>query len=92
MGADESGTVISRSGLWETTENCGIAEGCGRNTGPQLKRFVRIALGSANELEYQIGLAERLGYLDLQSVAPLLAQIDEVKRMLVGLMRGTGSP
>jgi four helix bundle protein len=29
-----------------------IAEGCGRNGGPELARFLQIALGSASEIEY----------------------------------------
>lgn len=67
-----------------------IAEGCGRNTGPQLKQFVRIALGSASELEYQLGLAKRLGFLPEASATMLATEIDDVKRMLAGLLHGTG--
>ena len=63
-----------------------IAEGCGRNTLPQLRQFARIALGSANELEYQIGLAGRLGFLAPEAAAQLAAEIGEVKRMLAGLL------
>ncbi len=40
-----------------------IAEGCGRDGDVELARFLRIAMGSANELEYQLMLARDLGYL-----------------------------
>jgi len=49
-----------------------IAEGCGRNTDPELRRFLKIALGSASELEYQVLLCRALDYLD-QSTANDLA-------------------
>ena len=63
-----------------------IAEWCGRNTLPQLRQFARIALGSANELEYQIGLAGRLGFLVPQVADRLAGEVGEVKRMLAGLL------
>ncbi|HEY2232552.1 MAG TPA: four helix bundle protein [Candidatus Angelobacter sp.] len=31
-----------------------LAEGCGRQTTPELARFVRIAMGSASELDYHL--------------------------------------
>lgn len=34
-----------------------IAEGCGRNSDNELARFLRISLGSANEVEYFLLLA-----------------------------------
>jgi four helix bundle protein len=68
-----------------------IAEGCGRNTRPQLRQFVRVALGSANELEYQVGLAGRLGFLAAEVVAPLEGEMADVKRMLAGLLN-SGDP
>jgi len=37
-----------------------IAEGCGREGEAELRRFLRIALGSANELEYHLLLAKDL--------------------------------
>lgn len=68
-----------------------IAEGCGRNTAPRLRQFVRVALGSANELAYQIALAGRLGFLTVEVVARLETEVVDVKRMLAGLLHGTGS-
>lgn len=67
-----------------------IAEGCGRNTRPQFRQFVRVALGSSNELEYQVGLAGRLGFLSTEHAAILEAEIGDVKRMLAGLLHSTG--
>ncbi len=37
-----------------------IAEGCGRSTQPDFKRFLYQALGSAKEVECQLLLAKRL--------------------------------
>ncbi len=37
-----------------------IAEGCGRGSDAELKRFVQIARASANELEYHLLLARDL--------------------------------
>ena len=34
-----------------------IAEGCGRDSDAELTRFLRIALGSATELEFQLRIA-----------------------------------
>ena len=67
-----------------------IAEGCGRNTLPQLRQFARFALGSANEVEYQLGLAARLGFLDGAAAERLVAETLEVKRMLAGLLHSKG--
>ena len=63
-----------------------IAEGCGRNTGPELRRFLRICLGSASELEYQVLLCHTLGYLDHSTANDLAQEVDEIKQMLAGLI------
>ena len=41
-----------------------IVEGCGRDTNAEFARFLYIALGSANELEYHLLLARDLDYLE----------------------------
>ena len=40
-----------------------IVEGCARSTQAEYARFIEIAFGSARELQYEIGLCEKLGYL-----------------------------
>lgn len=43
-----------------------IAEGCGRDGDAELARFLRVAAGSASELEYHLLLARDLQLLDPQ--------------------------
>ena len=67
-----------------------IAEGHGRGTPKALVSFVRIANGSLKELETQLLLAERFGYVSRQDLESALALADEVGRMLTGLRRSLG--
>lgn len=64
-----------------------IAEGCGRSGEPELARFLRIALGSASELEYHILLSTDLSYLNKSVSQQLSKQVTEVKRMLTSLIQ-----
>ena len=63
-----------------------IAEGQGRLTRGELKQFLGHARGSAFEVETQLLIAEDLGYLDRQSTERLLRQVQEVGRILSGLL------
>jgi len=70
-----------------------IAEACGRGGDLEFGRFMRIAMGSASEVEYQFLLAHDLGLLTSESHDALLVQVTEVKRMLSALIvrsRGNG--
>jgi len=62
-----------------------LAEGSGRQTDGDYKRFVDIASGSACEVEYHLLLARDLGLLNDQAYKTLNGKINEVKRMLHGL-------
>jgi four helix bundle protein len=59
-----------------------IAEGSGRDSDPELKRFLVIAMGSASELEYQLLLSKELEYLDAQTYDILNSELIEIRRML----------
>jgi four helix bundle protein len=63
-----------------------IAEGCGRSSDKDFCRFLYIAFGSANELEYQIFLSIELNFLKNEEGQLLLKQVEEVKKMLNGLI------
>ncbi len=64
-----------------------IAEGCCRQGDVEFARFVRIALGSANELEYYLLLACDLGLVNKAEYERLNDGANEVKRMLISLGR-----
>jgi four helix bundle protein len=64
-----------------------IAEGCGRDSDPELRRFLRTAMGSASELEYQLLLSHDLAYFSAEDYKNLNDKITEVKRMLAGFIK-----
>ena len=57
----------------------------------ELHRFLQIACGSANELEYHLLLSKDLGYLAPAEYNSLDKELADVKRMLVALTRKVGS-
>jgi four helix bundle protein len=64
-----------------------IAEGSGRGSDHELRRFCHIALGSANELEFFLLLSHDLGYLEKQRYEKLNENTIEIQRMLAGLIQ-----
>ena len=64
-----------------------IIEGCGRFTEKDFAHFLDIALGSIQELEYACLLSKDLGYLDDVLYNSVNQQINEVKAMLIGLIK-----
>ena len=64
-----------------------IAEGCGRRTKADYLRFLDIAFGSFRELEYQISLAHRLGYLDAGGHELFQPKRVETSKVLAALIR-----
>ncbi len=64
-----------------------IAEGCGRNSDNELRRFLEIAMGSASELEYHLLLSKDLSYISESNHYHLNESTCEVKRMLSGFIQ-----
>jgi four helix bundle protein len=64
-----------------------IAEGQGRLTPGEFKQFLGNARGSLFELETQVLLAEQLNLLAPELSSKLQSQIQEVARLLNGLLR-----
>ena len=64
-----------------------IAEGWGRGRTKEYVQFLRYARGSLYEVETQLRIAERRGYLPDARLDLILGQTAAVGRMLVGLMR-----
>ncbi|NQT49509.1 four helix bundle protein [Candidatus Kuenenbacteria bacterium] len=66
-----------------------IAEGYGRYSKKELCRFIKISLGSSAELETQAIISQELGYINNEQLQNILDQINEVQKMLTGLMNSS---
>jgi four helix bundle protein len=64
-----------------------IAEGAGRGSDPDFRRFLLHSLGSCNELEYDLLLARELGFLPSPVQAKLAGELEAVRRMLSSLVQ-----
>ncbi len=64
-----------------------IAEGHGQGYPKAFARFLSIALGSLKEVETQLLISQRLGYLPQTTLDPLLTQTDEIGKMLTSLKK-----
>ena len=61
-----------------------IAEGAARHSRNEFIHFLHIASGSVAELETQLLLATRMGFISRDNPLP---QTEEVRKMLLGLLR-----
>lgn len=64
-----------------------IAEGYGRTGDRELARFLSIAAGSTNEVEYLLLLARDLDYLPRATQLSLTADLTQVRRMIASLTK-----
>ena len=64
---------------------CNIAEGQARSTTRDFLNFLSIATGSLKEVETQVLISQRLGYLDEPQTSRLLDLTTEVGRVVSGL-------
>ena len=68
-----------------------IAEGAARNSTKEFNNFLSIALGSASELETQILISRNLNYLNSNNSEKLLNDLNEIQKMIQGLMKNLKS-
>lgn len=69
-----------------------IVEGCARESQAEYLRFLEIAFGSLRELDYQYGLAKRLGYTKKSEPSDFQAKMTETQKILGGLIRSMRGP
>jgi four helix bundle protein len=67
-----------------------IAEGAARTSKKEFCHFLSNAQGSASEVETELLIAHRLGYIPDGKYEPLRSSIDEIGRMLTGLSQQLG--
>ena len=64
-----------------------IAEGWGRMSRKELRRYILIARGSAMEVETQIILAVKLEFMTREDAIPIWKQQESVNKLLSGMLR-----
>ena len=62
-----------------------IAEGCGYQTQKEFGRFLRIASGSASEVEYQLLLSKDLKFVTQEKFEELTKEVIIIRKMLYKL-------
>ena len=62
-----------------------VAEGHSRGQTKDLIRFLAISRGSVSELETQLIIAEKLGFIQQISIGRVMGMLDDESRMLAGL-------
>jgi len=63
-----------------------IAEGAARKSDKEFVQFLYVALGSLVELDTQLLIASNLDYLENEKYIILQSQLDEIGKMLNGLI------
>ena len=63
-----------------------IAEGYGRNSTAEYIRFLKISIGSLYELDTQLELSNRLGFVSSDATKDALELCVEIEKMLVSLV------
>ncbi|HZJ80428.1 MAG TPA: four helix bundle protein [Dysgonamonadaceae bacterium] len=64
-----------------------IAEGNARQGDKEFAHFLYISLGSLSELETQLIIASSLNYLSLKDYDSVITSLEEIRRMLLGLIK-----
>jgi len=64
-----------------------IAEGAGRKTKKDFSHFLDIAKGSSFELETQLIISKELNFINSENFEILIAELDEIQKMITGLQK-----
>lgn len=64
-----------------------IAEGAARQTKKEFSNYLHIAQGSLSELDTQVELAARLGYIDNRDQKRLDEKMQRIDKLITGLIR-----
>ena len=82
--SDEKFGLISQMRRCAVSVASNISEGFGRKSKKEIVQFLYISSGSLSELKTQVEISKRLGFISNSS---LIVKIDEIKKMLFGLIK-----
>jgi four helix bundle protein len=84
---DERFGLISQMQRAAASIPINVAEGAGRETDPDNRRFLYAARGSLNELTTEVAICHRLKYLDAADTTAAEQLIVRVRQLLAGTIR-----
>jgi four helix bundle protein len=64
-----------------------IAEGAGRGSDPEFRRYLQTAMASASETAYHLLSARDLHFIDVETYHDLSSRTAEIRRMSTGLLK-----
>ena len=82
--SDEKFGLISQMRRCAVSISSNISEGFGRKSKKEIVNFLYISSGSLSELKTPVEISKRLGYISNSSI---IVKIDEIKKMLFGLIK-----
>jgi four helix bundle protein len=85
--ADEKFGLVSQMRRAAVSIPSNIAEGAARNSKKEFINFLHISQGSTAELETQILISRNLSFLAPSDTDPLLQELEEISRMIIGLQK-----
>jgi four helix bundle protein len=83
---DEMYGLTSQLRRAATSIGANLAEGCGRRGNNEMARFVRIALGSASELDHHLLLSRDLGFLKIGDYERCARELTALRKMLAAFL------
>ena len=89
--ADEKFGLVSQMRRAAVSIPSNIAEGAARNSKKEFINFLHIAQGSTAELETQILISRNLNFVTQSKSQPLLKELEEISRMIIGLQKSLRS-
>jgi four helix bundle protein len=84
---DERFGLVSQMRRSAVSTASNLVEGSARTSESEYIRFVEVAFGSSRELQYQISLATRLGYLEGGVLEPAATQVAKTLGALLNALR-----
>jgi len=84
---EETYNLVSQIKRASTSIPANITEGAGRFASKDFAHFLQNALGSAHEIEYLLLLSKDLNYLNTESYILHIQYINEIKAMLIALIK-----
>lgn len=84
--------IVSQMRRAAVSIGANIAEGTGRSTDADFKRFLFNSIGSLKEIEYMLDLSKELNYIDAKEHQSKSEKAKEISGMLIGLIRAITMP